>query len=63
MTNAHLAIIAALVCALMVFVSGNNEKDMAEFQKSISRKHDFQDFDDKPLLDDSVFKGIKKNDQ
>jgi hypothetical protein len=60
MTNAHLAIIAALVIAVMVFVSGYNEKDMASFQKTISRKHDFQAYDDKPLLPESAFKEVEK---
>jgi len=60
MNNMHLAIIAALVLGLMVFVAGESEKDMADFQKKISRRADFQAYDDKPLLPESIFKEVGK---
>jgi len=60
MNNLHLAIITALVIATMLFVFSYDEKDMADFQKKISRKADFQAYDDKPLLQESIFKEVGK---
>jgi hypothetical protein len=59
MNNMHLAIIAVFVLAVMVFVTGEAEKDMADFQRKISRQTDFQAYDDKPLLPEN-FKEIGK---
>jgi len=60
MNNMHLAVIATLVIAIMLFVSSYNEKDFAGFQKTISRRADFQAYDDKPLLPESAFKEVGK---
>jgi len=60
MNNAHLAIIAALVIATVLFVESYNPDDMANFQKTISRKADFQAYDNKPLLPESVFREVGK---
>jgi len=61
MKNLYLAIISALVIATMLFVSSYDEKDFAGFQqKTISRRADFQAYDDKPLLPESEFKEVGK---
>jgi len=59
MNNLHLAIIAALVISAVLFVESYNPDDMASFQQKISRR-DYQAYDDKPLLPDSVFKEVGK---
>jgi len=59
MNNIHLAIITALAISAVLFVSSYNQQDMAGFQQKISRR-DYQAYDDKPLLDESVFKEVGK---
>jgi hypothetical protein len=60
MNNLHLAIIAALVVAVMMFVTSEVETDMADFQKKISRQTDYQAYDDKPLLPETIFQEVGK---
>jgi len=52
MNSAHLAIIAAMVIALMTFISGYDPQDFAGFQRTINHSQDFQAYQDRPLLDD-----------
>jgi len=58
MNNIHLAVIAALAISAVLFVSSYDEKDFAGFQKTISRRADYQAYDDKPLLPESAFKEV-----
>jgi hypothetical protein len=60
MNNLHLAIIAALVIATMLFVSSYDEKDFAGFQQKISMLADYQAYDNKPLLPETIFIEVGK---
>jgi len=56
MNNIHLAIITALAISAVLFVSSYNQQDIAGFQQKISRRADYQAYDNKPMLPESVVK-------
>jgi len=60
MNNIHLAIITALAISAVLFVSSYNQQDMAGFQQKISRRADYQAYDDKPLLPETIFHEVGK---
>ena len=59
MNNLHLAIIAAFIMALMLFITGDYGKDMSHFQTTISQRKDFQAYEEKPMLPETIFKEVK----
>lgn len=58
--NLHLAIIAAPVISAVLFVYSYNPQDFAGFQQKISRRADFQAYEEKPLLPETIFKEVGK---